>query len=112
FGKEPITLDQFVNQVLRRFNKTLYEWKEDVIRPKLALAKLAAPRVTVTEKDLHDGFEARYGEKVECRMICLQERTPDNVKSDIWTKVSKEENAFAEEAGKQFPPALPQNGER
>jgi hypothetical protein len=110
FGPTKLTREQFVNQVLRRFNKTLYEWKEDVIRPKLALSRLAAPRVTVSEKDLHDGFEARYGKKVECRMIVLQEATPPNVKTEIWTKVRKDEAAFEEEARKQFIPALAQNG--
>jgi hypothetical protein len=59
----------FVRHVLKRYNKTLYEWKEDVIRPKLLLAKLCQGRVTVTDKDLQDAFEAYYGEKVDCRLI-------------------------------------------
>ena len=30
-----ISKDDFVNKILKRYNKSLYEWKEDVIRPKL-----------------------------------------------------------------------------
>ena len=51
----------FTNQILKRFNKTLYEWKEDVIRPRLLLSKLCRPMVEVTQKDLLEAFETRYG---------------------------------------------------
>jgi hypothetical protein len=60
----------FVKQILGRFNKTLYEWKEDVIRPKLLIAKLVRPSITVNEEEIKQSFEARYGPKVQCRMIC------------------------------------------
>jgi hypothetical protein len=58
-----------VKNVLKRYSKTLYEWKEDVIRPRLMLAKLCKDRVTVTDDDLRQGFEAYYGEKAVVRMI-------------------------------------------
>jgi parvulin-like peptidyl-prolyl isomerase len=59
----------FEKELLAKMNKNLYEWREDAIRTKLLLAKLAAPRVTVTEDDLRKGFEAYYGERLRCRMI-------------------------------------------
>ena len=43
-----LTPQDFTNQILNRFNKSLYEWKEDVIRPKLLMAKLCRPMVEVT----------------------------------------------------------------
>jgi parvulin-like peptidyl-prolyl isomerase len=64
-----ITQSMFVKQVLRRYNKTLVEWKEDVIRPKLQMSKLCQARIQVTEEDIRAAFEARYGEKIECRII-------------------------------------------
>ena len=65
-----ITYNDFVNQILKkRFNKTLYEWREDVVRPKLLMAKLCRDRVKITAEDVQKGFEAYYGEKVECRII-------------------------------------------
>jgi hypothetical protein len=36
-----MTESEFTNNILKRFNKTLYEWKEDVIRPKLQLSSCA-----------------------------------------------------------------------
>jgi parvulin-like peptidyl-prolyl isomerase len=64
-----ITQNMFVKQVLRRYNKTLVEWKEDVIRPKLQMGKLCKARIQVTEEDIRAAFEAKYGEKIECRII-------------------------------------------
>ncbi len=55
--------------LLRTFQKTPLEWKEDVVRPRLLMTKLCQDRVRVTEKDLHNAFEARHGEKVECQLI-------------------------------------------
>lgn len=67
-----IPLKQFTSDVLKRFNKSLYEWKEDVIRPKLALTKLCRLNVDVEESEIQKGFEARFGPKVQCRMIVLE----------------------------------------
>ena len=55
--------------VLRQRQMTPLEWKEDVVRPRLLMTKLCRQRVRVTEMDLRDAFEARYGEKVECQVI-------------------------------------------
>jgi len=110
FGKTPLTEKQFVEQILHRFNKTLYEWKEDVIRPKLMLTQLARPRVHVTEEDLHKTFEAKYGDKMQCRMIVYPEKTPKIKLDEIWAKVSKSEEEFREAARNQFVPHLASKG--
>jgi hypothetical protein len=110
FGGKKLTQNDFVNQILRRFNKTLYEWKEDVIRPKLMLTKLARPRVQVTEEDLKKLFEAKYGDKRECRMIVFPPGTDQTKMQELWTKVSKSEDEFREAARNQFVPNLAANG--
>ena len=95
-----MTMQDFVNQVLKPFKKTLYEWKEDVIRPKLLLSKLCRPDVQVTQDDLNKAFEARYGPKVQCRMIAFAK---DNKKrTEIWARVSQNEEEFAKEAKYQY----------
>jgi hypothetical protein len=38
----------FINQILKNYQLTLYEWKEDVIKPNLLLTKLCRGRVQVT----------------------------------------------------------------
>jgi PPIC-type PPIASE domain len=95
------SVKDFENQVLRRFNKTLYEWKEDVIRPKLQLAALVRPTITVTAEDLQKAFEARYHEKVECRMIVLR-KEDKNLWHGIWQKVAQSEKEFDTMARNQF----------
>jgi hypothetical protein len=110
FGKTPLTEKQFVEQILHRFNKTLYEWKEDVIRPKLMLTELARPRVHVTDEDLHKTFEAKYGDKMQCRMIVYPNETPKIKLDETWAKVSKSEEEFREAARNQFVPHLASKG--
>lgn len=102
-------LEDFVNNVLKRFNKTLYEYKEDVIRPKLALAKFCQQHVKVLPEDLQRAFEAKYGPKVECRMIVLSKEQGRH-KMDIWSKVSKSEEEFNRAAREQSIPALAAKG--
>jgi hypothetical protein len=103
-GQVALTDADFVNNFLRRFNKTLYEWKEDVIRPKLMMEKLVRANIKITDADVREGFEARYGPKVECRMIVMQ---PDHRKVDeVWNKVRKSRDDFLAEAKSQFIPKL------
>lgn len=64
-----VNIKDFVQKVLKQYGKSLYEWKEDVIRPKLLLTKMVRDRVQVTDEDLQKAFEAYYGEKVDCRII-------------------------------------------
>ena len=99
-GFPNMTAQDFYNQILKRFNKSLYEWKEDVIRPKLMLSKLCRPMVEVTQQDLANAFEARYGPKVECRMIAFQKG--DKHMQEVWTKISQGEAEFAAYATQQF----------
>ncbi|MBM4071518.1 MAG: peptidyl-prolyl cis-trans isomerase [Planctomycetes bacterium] len=95
---------EFENQILRPRGKTLYEWKEDVIRPKLAMGKLCEKLVVVTDEDLRKHFEARYGEKVDCRWIVLDPK--DTRKDEIWAEVSRSEEKFREWSRKQPHSAL------
>jgi hypothetical protein len=87
-------VEDFVSQVLRRFNKTLYEYKEDVIRPRLALTKLVRDRIEVKDEDLRKAFEAHFGPKVRCKMIALAKQMPLHEKLAVWTEVRKGEAEF------------------
>lgn len=95
------SLEIFEKQVLKRFGKSLYEYREDVLRPKLALAKLCRQNIQVTEQDLLDEFEAKYGAKIECKMIVflpeqVRLKLPEKVWADLkahpetWDKCVKE----------------------
>ena len=70
-------------ELISTYRKNLYEWKEDVVRPKLLLGKLCHDRVRVKDVDVRHAFEAHYGEKVQCRII-LWPRDAIRVTSCCW----------------------------
>ncbi len=46
-------------------------YRNDVVWPSVALKKLVGDKVTVTEDDLHKGYEANFGPRVRCLAIVL-----------------------------------------
>ncbi len=65
-----VSREDFTKHILPRYNKTLYEWVEDVIKPRLLLTKMCHDRVKVTEEDLNRLFENKYGEQRGAKLIC------------------------------------------
>lgn len=100
YGGPTFSEKVFADQVLRKFNKSIYEWREDVIRPKLMMTILCRPLVKVTEEDIRKAYEARYGPKVKCRLIVLEAK--DIHKDKIWKEVCESEAKFKEYARKNF----------
>ncbi len=66
-------------------------YARDIIYPALALKKLAAKRVQVTDQDVKDAFEANYGPKVRCRMIMVEDIRRAN---EIWTELQRNPAGF------------------
>jgi len=93
----------FLDNLLRQKQMTLKEWKDDVIRPKLLLTKYCRDSVRFTEDDVVKAFESMYGEKVMVQIIIW---TPDEVQkkhhTDVYDKISKDKDAFDEEARRQW----------
>ena len=90
----------FVDKVLKNYRKNLYEWKEDVIRPKLMLSKLVRSRVKVTDEDIKKAFDAYYGEKVECRIVMFEKGYERAVLND-YPKLRDSEEEFHKAAKNQ-----------
>jgi PPIC-type peptidyl-prolyl cis-trans isomerase-like protein len=108
-GMGNISLNDFVTQVLARYHKSLLEWKEDVIRPKLAMTKLCRGRVQVTDQDLHDAFDAYYGEKVDCRLVLFpKDREKDAML--MYADLRKSDEDFNRIARSQASPSLASKG--
>jgi hypothetical protein len=61
--------ETFLENMLPRYNKTYYEWMEDVIKPRILLKKLCQDQVTATEEDARKLFENQFGEKRRCQMV-------------------------------------------
>lgn len=103
-----MTEKEFVGSILQRFGKSLYEWKEDVIRPKILMERLVKATVKITDADIQESYAARYGPRVECRMIVC-EKDKAAIAQKIWEHARKGREAFLEEARKQFIPTLAQS---
>lgn len=95
----------FEKEMLSRWGKTMLEWREDVVRPKLMLGRLTAGRVTVSADDLKKGFEAYYGERMRCRMI-LYPRDQANFARAQYTTLRDSDLEFDRAARQQATPTL------
>jgi len=95
----------FVDQVLARYKKTLFEWREDVLRPQLLLAKLVRSRVKITDEDLKKAHDAYYGEKVECRLIMWQ-KGEEKAAMSAYGKIRDSDEEFTRAARGQKSPSL------
>ena len=67
------------------------QYARDMIYPSLALRKLAVPGVVVTEKDIKEGFEAAYGDRVRCRMIMVNNQT---AAKQVWEAIKAKPGDF------------------
>lgn len=100
-----VSRDDFTKHILPRYNKTLFEWVEDVIKPRLLLTKMCQDRVKVTEEDLKRIFENKYGEQRQAKLICWpkdQERTA----LKQWEEARKSDEDFDRIARQQGDPNL------
>ena len=65
-----VSHDDYIRTVLKqRYGKSLTEWRNDVMRPRLLLAKLCRDQIQVDEEDLKRMYENRYGMKAKCKII-------------------------------------------
>jgi hypothetical protein len=99
------TVKDFESKILKPHNKTLYEWKEDAIRPRLMLSKLCRDRVKVSEDDISKGYEAYYGEKIDCRII-MWPRNEKGQAMQIYNKIRDNDSEFERAARHQATPSL------
>ena len=99
----------FVDKVLKQYKKTLYEWKEDVIRPKLLMTKLVRDRVKVTEEDIRAGFDAYHGEKIDCKVIYWP-RGEERIAQTQYAALRDSDAEFDRAAKMQANPTLAANG--
>src|SRR5262249_20294116 len=63
---------------LKQYGVNLYEWRQDVLRPKLLMTKLVRSQVRVSPEDVAKGYESCYGPKVECQAIMWPADTDPN----------------------------------
>jgi hypothetical protein len=99
------TSKDFEAKILKPHNKTLYEWKEDAVKPRLLLSKLCRNRVHVTEEDISKCYEAYYGEKIDCRII-MWSRGEKAAALSAYPRIRDNESEFERAARTQASPSL------
>ncbi len=95
----------FEEKVLKRYNKSLYEYVEDVIRPELLMTKMCRDRVKVADEDIQKAFENRFGERRQAKIICWSK---DDTKIALkqWEEARKGDAEFDAVARTQADPNL------
>jgi hypothetical protein len=105
-GEGGVKKGDFVNIVLPKYNKSLYEWMEDVIRPRLLMTKMVAGGIVVSDDEVQKQFEREYGEKRRVQIIMWP--TGDDQKSILATyeKIRTNQDEFDRAALKMANPSL------
>ncbi|QJW98821.1 sigma-70 family RNA polymerase sigma factor [Frigoriglobus tundricola] len=107
-----VTRERFVKDVLPKYRKTLEEWVEDEIAMRLMLGQLCKTKLpAVTEADLRQAFDAKYGEKLECRVITWTKDEGDAARK-AYEKVRDSEAEFASHARQNSNASLAASGGR
>jgi len=76
-------VEQWIRMSTEKQGVSLEIYRRDTVWPSVALKKLVGKRVEVTKDDMQKGFEANYGEKVQCRAIVLSDV---RMAQKIWDK--------------------------
>jgi parvulin-like peptidyl-prolyl isomerase len=95
-----ITKDEFEKKILRPNGQSMYEFREDFLRPELMMTKLVRPQLKATEEEIKLAYDAYYGEKVEVLMI-LYPRGEEKLAMQEYAQLRDSEDAFNRKARMQ-----------
>ncbi|MGN6546947.1 MAG: peptidylprolyl isomerase [Aureliella sp.] len=92
-------IEGWVNSVLQEEGATLELYINDAVWPSVALKKLVADKVAVTEEDLQKGFESNFGPRAEVLAIVLSNQ---RIAEQVWgeARANLNETVFGELAAK------------
>lgn len=97
---------EVVLTILRQSGKTLLEWREDVIRPRLLLGKMVRDTIQVTEAELKEAHEALYGEKRRARVIVWPKASSSKPSDEVVAAIRADEAEFDRVCANQPDPQL------
>jgi parvulin-like peptidyl-prolyl isomerase len=66
--------EQWLDMLQRERGINVEQYKRDILWPTLALRKLAAKDLTVSDQELQKAYEARFGSAVKCRLIVVADQ--------------------------------------
>jgi len=91
-------LADFENSMLKVRGTTLLEYREDVLRPRLLVDKLAVSQLTLTEEDLKREFASHYGPQAVIRIITCKD---GQAAKRTWGQISNNPELFIRHAKMQ-----------
>ena len=86
-----VSKEQWLRSLAKERNISPAQYSRDIIYPAMALRKLAAPRVQITDQDIKDALESQYGDKLVYRMI--MSNSVDHAKL-LWEDLKKNPGRF------------------
>ncbi|HVT27967.1 MAG TPA: peptidylprolyl isomerase [Lacipirellulaceae bacterium] len=87
-----ISREQLLDMLHRERGVNVVEYKRDILWPELALRKCAADQLNVTDEQLKEAYESKYGPAVQCRLIVVKDR---QLAEKIHREVTAHPNDFA-----------------
>ena len=79
-------VEDWLQTITEEEEMTREQYVQEIVWPTIALKRLVADQVTITEEDLEKGFASNYGERVECLAIVLTDQRRAQM---VWNKASK-----------------------
>lgn len=67
-------VEQYLQRVAHQHSTTIERFRKEVVWMLVALERLVADKVVVTQEDLQRGYVANFGKKVRCRAIVLRDQ--------------------------------------
>jgi len=107
-----VDMPAFTQFIRERYGKSIFEWEQDVIRPRLLLGKMVHKSITITPEELQKTFESKFGEKREAQLIVWPKGAdgkPNGLKEDEMAKVRGSVAEFEKVAANQPDPGLQQS---
>ncbi len=88
-----VSKEQFFQILQKEKNITPFQYVRHIVYPTLGLRKLATPRVTVTEEEIDQAFDAKFGERIRCSVIMIDSLAKAR---EIWEQLRTNPGSFAE----------------
>jgi hypothetical protein len=100
-GKLGMDKARFVQVVLaQKYGKTLQEWREDVIKPRLMVQAMCKDKLNLSEPELRKVYDNLYGEKVQCKVIMWPKEQERDL-AHVYDAIRKSDEAFDDAARSQ-----------
>ncbi|MCC9644527.1 peptidylprolyl isomerase [Rhodopirellula sp. JC740] len=70
-----LNVESYLQLLQEERDITPEQYSREIIWPMLALRKLVADQVEVTQQEFNEAFVSQYGEAVKCRMVMIQDKS-------------------------------------